>query len=1362
MSPMMHRLGKSEYGFTMAEVIIAMVVFVSAIIGISLMIMAGSGAVSKGSMENIATQLANKKIEDVKSLPFYTPWTGANQDIDDSYFNMAYKNDQKDAKGNYQQLTVLQDGTQSALNTNAYENYGKITGYGAYKRTTAIQYQTVTPTELTPTAMNGNWVPKSGGNTVVSPNFDMPKDNASPTPNKVRLMIVEVKVSYRPPNTAGGSTFEKTYTERATISDLMVTGGANNPILVIKSINPVEGNLNDTNFQMDITVQSEGLVGATLDVSLWFEGETDNTATSVTVINDTLIRCFFNLADHGAVTVRPGVYSLAVYWQDKGWKDTSFRNCFTVTAPSATFSTLSNHNWGHKGQSARPVVLNGTDFQYSTVNLQRGGIIIPATGTTVNGPGTQINCNFNLTSIAGQNEYWDIAITNRGGTTVSDTPAKRLLVNPTPVVTSVATIDAVGGTYNWGHSGMTARKVKYTGTYLYGFSAADTSTRTLGYTSYNTSAGTFVSGGTGENCGDDAGGGDTATLVVQYDLTSPVGATWVTANTSWSPTLTNYGGTASITIPAQKFLMNPTPVITSIATTSPGVCYAWAHSGQNARTVEIRGQYLYGFYNNGTETPQTIYGYLASPTGKQQVFMSYTGGYNTTGTGITCVSGPDGYEADPTNNAVRLTLNPSSAAGAGYVIMDQYWNTNVRNYGGTSTSPGSGTAGGQVYMNPKPVITAITPTVVGSYYDWGHLGLSTGRAVQIQGNYLYGLGDAGGALAKLTWGTNRAYATENAGSTASGTTETDSGIGEAFTITFVPNSGNTSTVLWTSPDSYWNVYVKNFGGTSDSDPTNVNTSGMYVFMNPHPTVAAITSTQTPTPGDSNSTVWTYRAQTSTLTTTITGTNLYALTASSAALKICYGAGATSTSYCNGTYTDLGCNYALNTSQTITTTFTPSTGSYANTTNSIYYEAYLKNYGGTVDTDSGGANTNQSVWMNPPPKITSWSGNPTTATTGSAAATGGGTKTLSGVYPYTGLSVTGNYIQGNIAPQVFVVESNTAPAVGTVTTPNANTASAQLSGSSSSETWANPNAAGTSISGLNILMYVNPSANYFYQWGTVNHVTDAVLNANGVGNYGYYVYITNPDLQHYMTNLSTKITHAQYSYTISAKQPNWATVSGGGTRYQDEEVIINSSGTATSNMFLAWDEWNGSAWNQVSTTNNWDLGVAGTPRTLRCRYRKKLYYGDDGSPNYAGFITGYTKNAWSKCDPPNYTLSGQNRYVLRLHSWSSYSIFGSTLGEVACTANVDFTNATTLYIYWSQPNGNNNGVDNTSAYCQGTQNGDHNNGQLSGSSTDVFGWRLNSQNVTGWGTGWLHLNSYCAASALGGNDTDVRIQSLYLE
>jgi hypothetical protein len=1109
------RLVKNEQGFSMAEVVIAMVVFVASVLGVSMMLLSGQAAVYRGATESQAAELAQRKIEEVKTLRYYSPWTGNNIDIDDNYW--AFDGD--NPKGNDVQLYP----------SNAHvEDYGDISGRSNFKRTTAIQYQTMNAGSMTPAAMNTNWVPKSKtANKVSTPNFDLPKDTSG---NKVRALIIEVKVYYHVANSAT----EQVYVTHALVSDLMVTGGSNNPVLVIKSISPIEGEYRNQNVPMEITVQSDGLVDGTtanMGVTLWYEGQTDIPCreeeaggSAVVSNNGTLITCSFNLRDHGAVVVRPGVYSLAVYWKTAGWKDTSFRNCFTVKAPAATITGLSNYNWGHRGQATRQITITGTNFWTPTIELMNGASFI--SGSIVSSTETTIVARFNLSTITDANKRCDFKITTAGGTIQSETDATRL---------------------------------------------------------------------------------------------------WV----------------------------NPPPVITSITPTSSPTYYDWAHSAQTARKIRIEGDYLYGFEDSVSYNEKWM----------------YLGSWTTTGK-ASWVSGPTGDEPSPLTQNVVLSFNPSTA-GVGFNCQNSHWTIHLKNYGGVIESS---TQAQQVLFNPTPQITQVSPTVVGSYYDWGHSGEST-RNVRVEGTYLYCFNSAtyGSAEAKMVL-PSPSYTTANAGITTEPALNTESGT-DPITFNFNPNGSGAG---FNAPNTKWNVHLKNFGGTVDS-----TTDLMRVVMNPPPTISAVTVGGNGMDGNDGTYAyynWAYKAQPSRYVR-IDGTNLYALGQP----------GGTEKYLTNGAYTtglatqvkDAGDAYALNATAYTIQNFNPSTIA-GSPSNNIRYNVHLKNYGGPVDSNIAYNDPAKTVLMNPPPQITSWSNSSlVTATTGSATASGGGSKTLSSPYPYTGISLTGKYFQDGT--HSYVVESNSAPATGTVTTPAANTASAQLSGSSSSETWANPSADGTTLSSLNILMYVNPNPNYFYQWGTTTNVTNAVLNTNGTNNYGYYTYIVNPDTQHYMNgSLSTKITHQSYTYTVTSQQPNWLDVSGGGARYQDENVTLVASAVAgyagtgvtfgTPSSTYGWQEWNGSSWVNAGTSMSWNLGDASATKTYRARAWKKLYWGPDGAnANYAGFKAGTVKGSGSV------TMNYAGGYGTCMRAYAGKT--GNDERTYVTGSTVEMTDATYLKIYW---------------------------------------------------------------------------------
>ena len=408
MSTALHRLKKSENGFTMIEAVIAMVVFVSSIVGISLMLLSGSGAVSNSAMQNTATQLAQKKIEDIKTLPFYTPWTGANQDIDDFYW--AFNNDNPPTPLlNADQLNTTQDGTHAALNPYAYEDYGKISGYGNYKRTTAIEYVSnqIVSNQMAPVTMNSNWVPKSSGNSVDSPSFDTPEDNSTP-PAKVRLLLVQVKVSYHPSNTAGSPGLEQFYTEQAVVNDLMTTSGSTvNPAPTVTSIDP--NNANTGNTSVSITNLAGTNFYGTPTVQLQMTGQNSITATNVTVVSSTQITCSFDLT--GAAV---GIWD--VYVQNPDTQSATLIGGFTVNKAGLSVTSITPNSAYTGNTSVSITNLAGTNF-YGTPTVQlkmTGQTSITATTGSVNVPSsTKITCTFDLGGAA--TGIWDVYVQNPDG-----------------------------------------------------------------------------------------------------------------------------------------------------------------------------------------------------------------------------------------------------------------------------------------------------------------------------------------------------------------------------------------------------------------------------------------------------------------------------------------------------------------------------------------------------------------------------------------------------------------------------------------------------------------------------------------------------------------------------------------------------------------------------------------------------------------------------------------------------------------------------------------------------------------------------------------------------------------------------------
>ncbi len=167
---------RNQRGFTMAEVVMATLIFTASVVGISGMLITGSANITRGATETAAINLANRRLEEVKSLPYYIPWDPAkgNQDIDDFYYNTNQVNGVTADESQHPQLD----------HPRVVEDYGTIPGFTKFKRKTAVEYQYLsklgTPPidHLAPAVMcvNSpyNWVP----NGPVSGQTDDPRGGA--------------------------------------------------------------------------------------------------------------------------------------------------------------------------------------------------------------------------------------------------------------------------------------------------------------------------------------------------------------------------------------------------------------------------------------------------------------------------------------------------------------------------------------------------------------------------------------------------------------------------------------------------------------------------------------------------------------------------------------------------------------------------------------------------------------------------------------------------------------------------------------------------------------------------------------------------------------------------------------------------------------------------------------------------------------------------------------------------------------------------------------------------------------------------------------------------------------------------------
>jgi hypothetical protein len=409
----------NQQGFSMAEVVMALILFSASVIGISGLVMTGASDVTRGATDSVAANLAAKRIEEVRSLPFYRPWDGSPQDIDDTFFNTSVEGDV-----NAQQLD----------HPKVVEDYGTIPGNSQFRRTTAIQYQQPSSGSMSVSVMASNWVPSS----PAANQIDRPKNISG---EAIHAMIIEVCVYYH--ITYGGTRHEVVYKQRALEGDMIVPGGASQAPLTVLSISPDWGPTSNTNLTMKVEVESSDSItqpGQTFEVKLWRAGSSDIVGTGTTVIGEREIDTHFNLSGTG---VGLGLYNISVYWVQRGWLDKDLRNCFTVVPPNPIINSVDNFNWGTSEQNSRQVTIHGYNLKNPTSVSLLGPSAQTINGTVVSSNDTTCVVNFNLTSVPTnqQGVRWDTKVVGFGGSDVSNADVERVLMNPRPVVTGITGSD---------------------------------------------------------------------------------------------------------------------------------------------------------------------------------------------------------------------------------------------------------------------------------------------------------------------------------------------------------------------------------------------------------------------------------------------------------------------------------------------------------------------------------------------------------------------------------------------------------------------------------------------------------------------------------------------------------------------------------------------------------------------------------------------------------------------------------------------------------------------------------------------------------------------------------------------------------
>jgi len=450
-----------QAGFSIAEVIMALTLFAATVLGVAAMMLSGAGNVTRGAMDSTAAALAERKIEEVKTLYFYRPYDPAtgNQDIDDYYYRY---NGSGILLDNSAQLT-----TAFSQGEYGFEDYGTISGHPGYKRTTAVQYQYLTSdaSQFQTATMETDWVPKNLGPTQ----FDRPKQKDAPVNQdaNIHAIKIEVRTYFR------DSTGEHSFVQQTLAGDSLLTGGTANPVLMAQSVEPNTASYSQDDFAVTVKVYAPDLTDdAIIKVGFWYPGKKTVYAKTVSIDGETL-NCTFDFAT--PIYVKPGSYNLEVEWLNEGWVDKTLRECFTVTSPTPRLDSIDNFNWGYYGQtSQRQVTIHGEYLDEPTnIEFKGPGDKTIKTWSVVeeSSDRTKVVVLLDLESEASidppspSNQYWnttwDLRVYTKYGGWCDGSLNDNFTLNPTPVVTSVD-LETADSSYDF------YRKKRYTNVTLTG------------------------------------------------------------------------------------------------------------------------------------------------------------------------------------------------------------------------------------------------------------------------------------------------------------------------------------------------------------------------------------------------------------------------------------------------------------------------------------------------------------------------------------------------------------------------------------------------------------------------------------------------------------------------------------------------------------------------------------------------------------------------------------------------------------------------------------------------------------------------------------------------------------------------------
>ena len=202
--------------------------------------------------------------------------------------------------------------------------------------------------------------------------------------------------------------------------------------------------------------------------------------------------------------------------------------------------------------------------------------------------------------------------------------------------------------------------------------------------------------------GDDIISGGNITVISDVELTATFNLslqTW-SPNMQWDLEVRRVDGNTDTK--KECFILNPTPQVTGVADpgTEGGIHYFdWAYKSQTSRNVKLTGRYLYGLED-----------YLPSV----KLVDDSDGQHVHECTAVSQVA-PDVSDTYILNHWkkdtwVIIEFNPSTGTEGGF-DLDSKCSVAAQNYGGISVPTDRTNNTQNVWMNPTPRITALTPDV---------------------------------------------------------------------------------------------------------------------------------------------------------------------------------------------------------------------------------------------------------------------------------------------------------------------------------------------------------------------------------------------------------------------------------------------------------------------------------------------------------------------------------------------------------------------------------------------------------------------------------------------------------------------------